>query len=91
MGRQFYAVVPLVDCLIDFFTTGEKKALEGAVKKRVDGYQRKKYVCKLIYIYLLGYDVDFGHMEALSLITSTKYWEKHVVCVCVLSVVYADC
>jgi AP-2 complex subunit alpha len=59
---------------------GEKKALDGAVKKRVDGYQKKKYVCKLIYIYLLGYDIDFGHMEALGLLASNKYWEKAVVC-----------
>lgn len=54
--------------------------LDGTAKKRVDGYQRKKYVLKLIYIYLLGYDVDFGHMEAISLIASSRYWEKSAVC-----------
>lgn len=57
---------------------GEAKVLDGTTKKRVDGYQRKKYVCKLIYIYLLGYDIDFGHMEAVNLLASSKYWEKSV-------------
>lgn len=35
-------------------------------------YNKKKYVWKLLYIYMLGYDVDFGHMEAVSLISSYK-------------------
>lgn len=26
----------------------------------LSGYDRKKYVWKLIYIYMLGYEVDFG-------------------------------
>uniref|UniRef100_A0A0K0CXQ4 Alpha_adaptinC2 domain-containing protein n=1 Tax=Angiostrongylus cantonensis TaxID=6313 RepID=A0A0K0CXQ4_ANGCA len=29
-----------------------------------NGYQKKKYVCKLLFIFLLGNDIDFGHMEA---------------------------
>lgn len=35
-------------------------------------YNKKKYVWKLLYIHMLGYDVDFGHMEAVSLISSYK-------------------
>lgn len=31
--------------------------------KTLDGYQKKKYVCKLLFIFLLGNDIDFGHME----------------------------
>lgn len=41
-------------------------------------YHRKKYVWKLVYIFVLGYDVDFGHMEAIGLMLSPKYSEKVV-------------
>jgi AP-2 complex subunit alpha len=41
-------------------------------------YDKKKYVWKMCYIYMLGYDVDFGHSEFISLIGSTKYQEKTV-------------
>ncbi|CAM9593688.1 unnamed protein product, partial [Heterosigma akashiwo] len=41
-------------------------------------YSKRKYVWKLVYIYMLGYEVDFGHMEVISLITSSKYQEKTV-------------
>ena len=37
---------------------------------------KNKYVWKLIYIFILGYEVDFGHLEALSLINAAKYSEK---------------
>ncbi|KAJ0964279.1 hypothetical protein J5N97_029401 [Dioscorea zingiberensis] len=40
--------------------------------------KKKKYVWKMLYIYMLGYDVDFGHMEAVSLISAPKYPEKQV-------------
>lgn len=44
----------------------------------LNGYQRKKYVCKLIYIYLLGYteEIDFGLKESFDLINSNNYSEK---------------
>jgi len=41
-------------------------------------YDKKKYVWKMCYIYILGYDVDFGHMEMISLLSSTKFSEKNV-------------
>lgn len=41
-------------------------------------YDRKKYICKLLYIYMLGYDIDFGHIEAVNLLSSTVYSEKHM-------------
>ncbi len=47
--------------------------------KNINGYQRKKYVCKIIYMYMLGYEVDFGHIEALNLLSSHKFSEKQVV------------
>ena len=51
--------------------TGDKKAL--------DGYQKKKYVCKLLFIFLLGHDVDFGHLEAVNLLSSITFSEKQIV------------
>lgn len=44
----------------------------------LNGYQRKKYICKLIYIYLLGYtdEIDFGLEESFDLINSNNYSEK---------------
>ena len=44
----------------------------------LSSYQRKKYVWKLVYIHVLGYDVDFGHAEVMVLVRSPKYSEKHV-------------
>jgi len=44
--------------------------------KQVDGYARKKYVSKLMYIYMLGYDIDFGYMEAVTLLSAQKFSEK---------------
>ena len=42
----------------------------------------------MLYIYVLGYEVDFGHMEALNLITAQGYSEKmvgYLACVLLLS------
>jgi len=44
----------------------------------LSSYQKKKYVWKLVYIYMLGYDVDFGHREVVELVGSSKYSEKQV-------------
>jgi len=44
----------------------------------LSSYEKKKYIWKLLYIYVLGYDVEFGHMEAVALISSTKFSEKQV-------------
>lgn len=44
--------------------------------KAISGYDKKKYVWKLIYSHILGYDVDFGHEESLNLINSGKFSEK---------------
>lgn len=40
------------------------------------GYEKKKCIWKLLYIYILGYKIDFGHNYACDLITSIKYSEK---------------
>ncbi|KAK0706734.1 AP-2 complex subunit alpha-like protein [Lasiosphaeria miniovina] len=44
----------------------------------LSGYHKKKYVCKLLYIYILGWNVDFGHLEAVNLISANKYSEKQI-------------
>lgn len=44
----------------------------------LNSYQKKKYVWKMCYIYMLGYEVDFGHMEIISLMSSAKFQEKSV-------------
>ncbi|KFY62352.1 hypothetical protein V497_02417 [Pseudogymnoascus sp. VKM F-4516 (FW-969)] len=44
----------------------------------LSGYHKKKYVCKLLYIYILGWNVDFGHLEAMNLISANKYSEKQI-------------
>ncbi|XP_072374881.1 AP-2 complex subunit alpha-2-like [Scyliorhinus torazame] len=46
--------------------------------KALDGYSKKKYICKLLFIFLLGHDIDFGHMEAVNLLSSNKYTEKQI-------------
>ncbi|WVQ68450.1 uncharacterized protein L199_006658 [Kwoniella botswanensis] len=44
----------------------------------LDGYQKKKYLAKVVFTYILGYKVDVGHMEAVNLISSGKYSEKQI-------------
>ncbi|WVQ79744.1 hypothetical protein IAT38_001844 [Cryptococcus sp. DSM 104549] len=44
----------------------------------LDGYQKKKYLAKVVFTYILGYKVDIGHMEAVNLISSPKYSEKQI-------------
>lgn len=46
--------------------------------RALSSYEKKKYVTKMLYIYMLGYDMDFGHMEAVGLISATKFSEKQV-------------
>ena len=43
----------------------------------LNGYQKKKYCWKLVYMFMLGYDIDFGHMEVINLISSLKFSEKN--------------
>jgi len=50
-----------------------------AEKTNLNGYKKKKYVCKLLYIYTLGYEVDFGYIEAINLLKSNKFSEKQTV------------
>ena len=45
----------------------------------LNSYDRKKYVCKIIYMYILGYSAEIGFSEAMSLCAGTKYSEKQIV------------
>ena len=49
------------------------------IDPNLNGYQKKKYVCKLVYIYILGWNVDFGHNEAIQLLSSNIFSEKRIV------------
>lgn len=60
------------------FTASSKNLGEDGSNTALDSYSRRKYVFKLVYIHVLGYDVDFGHAEVLALVRSNKYAEKHV-------------
>ena len=55
---------------------------------KLSGYDRKKYVWKLLYAYMLGYVIDFGHIQAINLCSSVKYSEKlagYLACALLLS------
>ena len=60
------------------FNPGDAKLASDGSNPSLSAYQRKKYVWKLAYIHVLGYDVDFGHAEVLSLVRSKKVNEKTV-------------
>ena len=45
----------------------------------LNGYQKKKYIAKLAFIYIMGYDIEFGHSEAISLMSCSAYSEKSIV------------
>ncbi|PWN24370.1 Adaptor protein complex AP-2 alpha subunit [Jaminaea rosea] len=47
-------------------------------RQQLNGYQKKKYLSKVCFTYILGYEVDVGHMEAVNLIASSKYSEKQI-------------
>lgn len=55
---------------------GKVLAMSASAPARSPGstdYDKKKYIWKLLYIYMLGYDVEFGHKQACDLIPAGKY------------------
>lgn len=58
----------------------------------VGSYAKKKYLWKIMYMYILGYPVDFGHMQCVDLIRSDNYSEKNVgyVGISLLLIEYSD-
>ncbi|CAG8983465.1 hypothetical protein HYALB_00000634 [Hymenoscyphus albidus] len=65
--RKAHFLMGLQGCLLTVIADGS-----------LSGYHKKKYVCKLLYIYILGWNVDFGHLEAVNLISANKYSEKQI-------------
>ncbi|GBE61271.1 AP-2 complex subunit alpha-1-like protein [Babesia ovata] len=45
-------------------------------ERGMSGYEKKKCMLKLLYIHMLGYDVDIGYVEAVQLMASASYQEK---------------
>jgi AP-2 complex subunit alpha len=48
-----------------------------STRRGLSSYDKKKYVWKLLYMHMLGYEVDFGYRDAVYLICSPKYTEKY--------------
>ena len=46
--------------------------------KGISGYQRKKYVWKMIFIYILGYEIYYGHFQAANLLNSSQFSENYI-------------
>ena len=67
-----------VGCLRNIHFRTFAMVLPCRLRFSLGSYHKKKYIWKLVYIFVLGYDVDFGHMEAISLMLSMKYSEKLV-------------
>ncbi|EJU02005.1 AP-2 adaptor complex subunit alpha [Dacryopinax primogenitus] len=44
----------------------------------LSAYDRKKYVAKIAFCFIMGYKQDLGHMEAIQLLTAQKYSEKQI-------------
>ncbi|ELQ39216.1 AP-2 complex subunit alpha [Pyricularia oryzae Y34] len=67
----------LVQFIADLRNARARELEEKRINKELANI-RKKYVCKLLYIYILGWNVDFGHLEAVNLISANKYSEKQI-------------
>lgn len=54
-----------------------QKIRENFNNKKVSQTDKKKYMYKLLYTQVLGYDVDFGFEQSVQLIGSPKISEKY--------------
>ena len=45
---------------------------------KLQSYDKKKYTLKLLYVYILGWNLDFGHLEAVNMISANKFSEKQI-------------
>ncbi|KAG9393121.1 Adaptor protein complex 2 subunit alpha (AP2A1) [Carpediemonas membranifera] len=53
-----------------------RKKFSREQESKLTKYDRRKYVAKLIYTYVLGYDIDFGVYQAVNLLASNDLEEK---------------
>lgn len=44
--------------------------------KNIDSYSLRKYTYKILYIHMLGYEINISHIQILQLISSNKYNDK---------------
>ena len=64
--------------------TKSKKKLTSSLSKsnaNVDSYDKRKYILKILYCFMLGYDIDsvsFAYMESVHLASSEKFPEKQI-------------
>lgn len=75
-GNIFNNVVILLQCNIHVLLCYYCLIILG---DKLEGYQKKKYVCKLLFMFLLGNDINFGYQEAVNLLSSIKFTEKQIV------------
>ncbi|GMM53025.1 Apl3 protein [Starmerella bacillaris] len=55
-----------------------RKISSGKTAKSKSSYECRKVVAKLLFIYILGYDIDFGLEEMISLVKMPGFSEKHI-------------
>ena len=59
-------------------TTGRNTSARYVFRLKGGRYVELTVSMQLLYIYILGWNVDFGHLEAVSLISANKYSEKQI-------------
>ncbi|TVY89495.1 AP-2 complex subunit alpha [Lachnellula willkommii] len=64
----------LVQFIADLRNARARELEEKRINKELANIRNSK----LLYIYILGWNVDFGHLEAVNLISANKYSEKQI-------------
>ncbi|KAI5809297.1 adaptin N terminal region-domain-containing protein [Pyronema omphalodes] len=70
----------LVQFIADLRNARARELEEKRINKELANIRQKfkgNYY-QLLYIYILGWNVDFGHLEAVNLVSATKYSEKQI-------------
>ncbi|GIX64043.1 adaptor protein complex AP-2 alpha subunit [Babesia caballi] len=56
----------------------EVSKIRGRFDERgLSGYDKRKCILKLLYIHMLGYEIDVGYVEAVQLMASSSFQEKN--------------